>query len=46
MHERAFVIVPLAEIAPEVLVPGHGRVRELVRNVDANAVRKLEATTS
>ena len=46
MHERAFVMVPLAEIAPELLVPGCGRVRELVQTVDANAVRKLEATTS
>lgn len=25
---RAFVLVPLAEIAPEAVIPGHGRVRE------------------
>jgi 2-amino-4-hydroxy-6-hydroxymethyldihydropteridine diphosphokinase len=46
MHERAFVMVPLAEIAPELLVPGRGSVRDLVQKVDTNAVRKLEATTS
>jgi 2-amino-4-hydroxy-6-hydroxymethyldihydropteridine diphosphokinase len=46
MHERAFVIVPLAEIAPDLLVPGHGYVRDLVRKVDANAVARLEATAS
>lgn len=29
MFERAFVLVPLAEIAPEVHVPTHGTVRDL-----------------
>lgn len=28
MHERAFVVVPLAEIAPEQPIPGHGSARE------------------
>ena len=30
MHERAFVLAPLAEIAPEATVPGHGPVCELL----------------
>lgn len=29
MHERAFVLVPLAEAAPELEVPGHGPVAGL-----------------
>ena len=28
--ERAFVLVPLAEIAPDVRIPGHGRVRKVL----------------
>ncbi|HYN26866.1 MAG TPA: 2-amino-4-hydroxy-6-hydroxymethyldihydropteridine diphosphokinase, partial [Burkholderiales bacterium] len=28
LHERAFVLAPLAEIAPEAMVPGRGRVRD------------------
>jgi 2-amino-4-hydroxy-6-hydroxymethyldihydropteridine diphosphokinase len=27
LHERAFVLVPLAEIAPDLRIPGHGTVR-------------------
>lgn len=30
LHERAFVLVPLADLAPELLIPGHGRVAELL----------------
>jgi len=29
MHERAFVLLPLAEISPGVVIPGHGRVEDL-----------------
>ena len=38
MHERAFVVVPLAEIAPDALIPGRGTARELLRGVDAGSV--------
>ncbi|MFX4263536.1 2-amino-4-hydroxy-6-hydroxymethyldihydropteridine diphosphokinase [Pelotomaculum propionicicum] len=31
MTERAFVMVPLAEIAPQLCVPGRGRAGELAR---------------
>ena len=41
MHERAFVLVPLAEIAPDAVVPGRGRVRDLVAAVDPASVVKL-----
>ena len=30
MHERAFVLAPLAEIAPLIAVPGHGAVSQLL----------------
>jgi 2-amino-4-hydroxy-6-hydroxymethyldihydropteridine diphosphokinase len=30
LAERAFVLVPLAELAPELVVPGRGTVRELL----------------
>ncbi len=30
MHERAFVLVPLADLAPTLIVPGRGRVEELL----------------
>ena len=43
MHERAFVLVPLAEIAPEAVVPGRGPVSALLAAVDAGSVTKLPA---
>ena len=43
MHERAFVVVPLAEIAPEAIVPGRGHAHGLVAGVDAASVVKLLA---
>jgi 2-amino-4-hydroxy-6-hydroxymethyldihydropteridine diphosphokinase len=42
MHERAFVLVPLAEIAHDAVIPGRGRVSELVPYVDAGGLIKLE----
>jgi len=42
LHERAFVLLPLAEIAPDLIVPGHGRVDDLARRIDASACRPLE----
>jgi 2-amino-4-hydroxy-6-hydroxymethyldihydropteridine diphosphokinase len=43
MHERAFVVVPLAEIAPDAIVPGHGAARELAQRVDAASVTRVKA---
>lgn len=43
MHERAFVLVPLAEIAPEANVPGRGPVSELLKGVDAASVTRIAA---
>lgn len=38
LHERAFVLVPLAELAPRLDVPGRGRVEALLAGVDAAGV--------
>ncbi|MFD0737925.1 2-amino-4-hydroxy-6-hydroxymethyldihydropteridine diphosphokinase [Lysobacter koreensis] len=41
LHERAFVLVPLLEIAPDLVVPGHGPARELLAamaTVDIQAI--------
>jgi 2-amino-4-hydroxy-6-hydroxymethyldihydropteridine diphosphokinase len=44
MHERAFVLVPLAEIAADVIVPGFGSASALAASVDAAGLQKLEST--
>jgi 2-amino-4-hydroxy-6-hydroxymethyldihydropteridine diphosphokinase len=41
MHERAFVLAPLAEIAPELTIPGHGLVAALLPKVADQAIEKL-----
>ena len=41
LHERAFVLVPLAEIAPALLVPGSGRVDALRAAVDATGIEAI-----
>lgn len=38
MHARAFVLVPLAEVAPDAVVPGRGRVDVLLAAVDASGI--------
>ena len=42
MHERAFVLVPLAEIAPDAVVPGLGKVSELAARIDAGGITRIE----
>lgn len=41
LHERAFVLLPLADIAPELVVPGYGRVADLLSGVDASGCLPL-----
>ena len=41
MSERAFVLVPLAELAPDLTVPGVGTVADLLARLDAGGVRAL-----
>jgi 2-amino-4-hydroxy-6-hydroxymethyldihydropteridine diphosphokinase len=40
LHERAFALVPLAAIAPEAEIPGHGTVRSALAGM---AVDRIEA---
>jgi 2-amino-4-hydroxy-6-hydroxymethyldihydropteridine diphosphokinase len=42
LHERAFVLVPLAEIAPTLDIVGVGRVRELLQGVDTGGIEAVE----
>jgi 2-amino-4-hydroxy-6-hydroxymethyldihydropteridine diphosphokinase len=42
LNERAFVLVPLAEIAPDALVPGLGRVSDLAARADFASLTKIE----
>lgn len=41
-HERGFVLVPWAEIAPDAVIPGRGRVADLVEDVGDGRVERLE----
>lgn len=38
-HERGFVLVPWADIAPDAQIPGRGRVSDLRDQVDCSGVR-------
>ncbi|RPI45279.1 MAG: 2-amino-4-hydroxy-6-hydroxymethyldihydropteridine diphosphokinase [Betaproteobacteria bacterium] len=43
MHERAFVLVPLFEIAPELTVPGRGAVSGLLAKIDTRGAVRIDA---
>lgn len=40
--ERAFVLVPLADVVPDLDIPGIGRVSDCVARVDAGSIRRWE----
>jgi len=42
MHERAFVLIPLAELDPELDIPGRGSVENLLQQVDCSGIKRLE----
>ena len=41
LHERAFVLYPLQEIAPSLAIPGRGRVADLLASCGGQSVEKL-----
>lgn len=43
LHERGFVLFPLADIAADANVPGQGKVRDLLRSLPDQGVERLAA---
>jgi 2-amino-4-hydroxy-6-hydroxymethyldihydropteridine diphosphokinase len=43
MHERAFVLLPLAEIAADVTIPGRGNIRALLAACRGQKIEKIGA---
>ena len=43
LAERAFVLAPLAEVAPDLDVPGVGRVRTLATRIDTAGLSRMAA---
>jgi 2-amino-4-hydroxy-6-hydroxymethyldihydropteridine diphosphokinase len=42
LHERAFVLYPLHEIDPDLVVPGRGALRELLAKCTEQRVQKVD----
>jgi 2-amino-4-hydroxy-6-hydroxymethyldihydropteridine diphosphokinase len=43
LHERAFVLAPLVEIAPGLVIPGHGPIEDCLRLVADQRIDRLGA---
>ena len=43
-HERAFVLLPLLELAPNLVIPGKGPAREFLPLVGSQSIRKIPET--
>ncbi len=41
MHERAFVLVPLCEISPEIVIPGKGLAKDYLKSVAEQGIERL-----
>lgn len=41
-NERAFVLGPLADIAPDLMLPGYGRVRNLLKVLDLSGLEPAD----
>ena len=42
LHERAFVLLPLAEIAPHLEVPGRGPISALLAHIDTTGCHRID----
>lgn len=42
MHNRAFVLVPLAELTGELEIPGQGSVKDCLSKLDTSGIQVLE----
>lgn len=42
MHERAFVLYPLGEIAPDIEIPGHGPISRLTENCGEQVCKRID----
>ncbi len=42
MHQRAFVLKPLTEIAPQAAIPGHGKASELLAGRADQFVQRID----
>lgn len=44
LHQRAFVLKPLIDIAPDIVIPGLGRAQDLLERVADQRVELFDAT--
>ncbi|MBI3576299.1 MAG: 2-amino-4-hydroxy-6-hydroxymethyldihydropteridine diphosphokinase, partial [Gammaproteobacteria bacterium] len=42
LHERAFVLYPLSELEPDLVIPGHGPLCELLTGCAGQRVQKMD----
>ena len=43
LHERAFVLYPLRDIAPDLHIPGHGSLTELLAHCPPQPIARLDS---
>ena len=46
MHERDFVLIPLIEIAPDVVIKGHGSASDCLQRIAPTQIRRLSHNSS
>ena len=43
LHQRAFVLIPLFEIAPDLIMPNHGKLSRLVDALDSDELQLVRS---